>query len=114
VSPIDVILNDAEIVQPDVVVARRGQVSGRGVEGAPPLLVEVVSPTRPALDREVKAKRYAATGVEQFWLAVPVARTVECFALMEGRYVLRAAGRGTEALAIAPRVSLELARLWLS
>ena len=54
VAPIDVILNDSEIVQPDVVVARRSQLSERGVEGAPILLVEVISPARPALDRNVK------------------------------------------------------------
>ena len=77
VSPIDVILHDAEIVQPDVVVACRRQVSGRGIEGAPPLLVEVVSPTRPGLDREIKAKRYAENGVERFWLVDPLARTIE-------------------------------------
>jgi Uma2 family endonuclease len=114
VSPIDVILNDAEIVQPDVVVARRGQVSGRGIEGAPPLLVEVVSPTRPSLDRNVKAKRYAANGVGRFWLADPAARTVETFELVDGRYVPLAAGSGNETLAVAPGLSLELAGLWLS
>ena len=113
VSPIDVILNDAEIVQPDVVVARRGQVSDRGIEGAPLLLVEVVSPTRPGLDREVKARRYAANGVERFWLADPIARTVECFRLVDGRYVRLAAGTGNDTLAIAPGPTLELARLWM-
>ncbi len=113
VSPIDVILNDAEIVQPDVVVARRGQVSDRGIEGAPLLLVEVVSPTRPGLDREVKARRYAANGVERFWLADPIARTVECSGRVDGTYVLVAAASGTETLAIAPGLHLELARLWM-
>lgn len=90
------ILNDAEIVQPDVVVARRGQVSGRGIEGAPPILVEVLSPTRPSLDREVKARRYAANGVERFWLVDPASRTLECFDLVDGRYVPVATASGTE------------------
>jgi Uma2 family endonuclease len=116
VSPIDVILNDAEIVQPDAVVARRGQVSGRGIEGAPPLLVEVLSPARPNLDREVKARRYAANGVERFWLVDPVARTIECFELVDGRYALRAAASGQERVALAhpPGLSLDLARLWMA
>jgi Uma2 family endonuclease len=114
VSPIDVILNDAEIVQPDVVVALRRQVSDRGIEGAALLLVEVVSPTRPSLDREVKARRYAANGVERFWLADPTARTVECFGLIDGGYTRLAVGTGNETLAAPPGLSLELARLWLS
>jgi Uma2 family endonuclease len=116
VSPIDVILNDREIVQPDVVVARRGQVSGRGIEGAPPLLVEVVSPTRPGLDREIKARRYAANGVERFWLVDPAARTVECFRLVDGRYDATAAASGTARLEITdlPGMALDLERLWLS
>jgi hypothetical protein len=41
-------------------------VSARGIEGAPLLLAEVVSPARPALDRQVKARRYATTGVERY------------------------------------------------
>ena len=115
VSPIDVILHDAEIVQPDVVVARRGQVSERGIEGAPPLLVEVVSPARSGLDGEVKARRYAANGVERFWLADPVARTMECFRLVGDQYQTTAPGSGNDALAIPdlPGLTLSLDRLWL-
>ena len=113
VSPIDVILNDAEIVQPDVVVARRGQVSDRGIEGAPPLLVEVLSPTWKSLDREVKGRRYAANGVERFWLVDPASRTMECFDLADGTYLLVASASGTGALAVGPGLHLELARLWM-
>ena len=115
VSPLDVILNDSEIVQPDVVVARRGQVSGRGIEGAPLLLVEVLSSTRPGLDREIKARRYAANGVERFWLVDPVARTMECFRLAGTEYRATATGSGGGAFDIAdiPGLTLSLDRLWL-
>ena len=60
-APLDVILGDDDVVQPDlVVVGDPAQLSSRGVEGAPLLLVEVVSPGRAHYDRTVKAQRYAA------------------------------------------------------
>ena len=115
VSPTDVILSDSEIVQPDVVVARRGQFSKRGIEGAPLLLVEVVSPSRPALDREIKWRRYAAHGVEHYWIVDPVARTVETWHLKDGRYELTATAKDTAVLEPPdlPGLRLDLARLWL-
>jgi Uma2 family endonuclease len=115
VAPLDVILSDSEIVEPDVVVARRTQFSKRGIEGAPLLLVEVVSPTRPTLDREVKWRRYAAHGVEHYWIVDPVARTAESWRLRDGRYELTATAEGTAVLEPAdlPGLQLDLARLWL-
>jgi len=115
VAPIDVILSDAEIVQPDVVVARRSQVSPRGIEGVPILLVEVLSPARPALDRDVKRRRYAAHGVESYWLVDPVAHAVECLRLIAGGYevVAAATGDGSLELPDLPGVRLELHQLWL-
>ena len=115
VAPIDVILNDSEIVQPDVVVARRSQLSERGAEGAPILLVEVISPARPALDRDVKRRRYAANGVERYWLVDPVERTVECLRLVAGRFEPVATAAGDESLELpdAPGIQLRLQELWL-
>ena len=115
VAPIEVILNDNEIVQPDVVVARRTQLSGRGIEGAPLLLVEVISPARPALDRDVKARRYAANRVERYWLVDPAVRTVECFHLAGDAYAPVASARGDERLDVpdVPGVALHLDGLWL-
>jgi Uma2 family endonuclease len=115
VSPIDVVLSDSEIVQPDVVVASLSQVSERGIEGSPPLLVEVVSPAKPHLDREIKARRYAAHGVERYWLVDPVARHLECLRLTDGLYGATASGMGDATVEIpdVPGLRVDLQRLWL-
>jgi Uma2 family endonuclease len=79
-APIDVILSDHDILQPDLVVADRPeQVSTRGIEGAPLLVVEILSPATRQRDRTPKARRYAALGVPHFWLVDPDARRVECY-----------------------------------
>jgi len=86
-SPIDVILGPHDIVQPDlVVVAEPGQVSDRGIEGAPRLVVEVLSRTTRDHDLGVKTQRYAALGVPHYWIVDPEARRIECLRLEDGRY----------------------------
>lgn len=115
VSPVDVILADDEIVQPDIVVARAVQLSPRGIEGAPPLVAEVLSPTRPALDRDVKARRYAVHGIHRYWIVDPLAKSIECYGLQGDRYVLQASAErdGVVTLASLPGLAIDLARVWL-
>ena len=49
-TPIDVILTFHDVVQPDlVVVTDPALVSGRGIEGPPTLVAEVLSPTTTAI-----------------------------------------------------------------
>jgi len=80
VSPIDVILTPRDVVQPDVVVVTDpAQVSDRGIEGPPLLVVEVLSPTTTVYDRTTKALRYAALGVTHYWMADPTAGRIECY-----------------------------------
>lgn len=115
-APLDVILSDEDVVQPDlVVVSSRPQVSARGVEGPPLVLVEILSPSRPAYDRLTKAKRYAACGVNHFWIVDPDARTLECFRLQAGAYVLEASAGGRDTLVVSSfeGLSLPLEGLWL-
>jgi Uma2 family endonuclease len=115
VAPIDVILADDEIVQPDIVVARPPQVSERGIEGAPHMVVEVISPARRSLDRDVKARRYAAHGVTHYWIVDPTAETVECLQLVEGRYRVQASitHAGTLVVHAFPGLAVEVGALWL-
>ena len=86
-APIDVILTPHDVVQPDlVVVTDLSQISARGIEGAPTLLVEVLSPTILVYDRTTKSRRYAALGVPHFWLVEPEPRRLECYRLEGSAY----------------------------
>ena len=98
-APIDVILTTHNIVQPDLVVVDRvDQVSRRGIEGPPLLVVEILSPSTREQDRSVKARRYAALGIRHYWLVDPEARKVECYRADASTYVLVAQGEGPVSL----------------
>ena len=76
-SPIDVILADVTVVEPDLIyldAARLGRVSDRGIEGPPTLAIEVLSPTTAAADRGVKLQLSAKYGVPHYWIADPLER----------------------------------------
>jgi Uma2 family endonuclease len=92
-SPIDVILDGlATPVQPDilfVVKERLAIVKHDRIEGAPDILVEVLSPSNWFVDRRMKFEIYAKAGVREYWIVDPKARTIELFALLESRYELR-------------------------
>jgi Uma2 family endonuclease len=114
-APIDVILSRHDIVQPDLVlVTDPSLVSGRGIEGAPTLLVEVLSPSSTRQDRVVKARRYAALGVPHYWMVDPDARRVECYRARQGAYALVAAAEGEAALEHTdwPGLTIRFAELW--
>ena len=85
-APLDVILAEDDIVQPDIVVVQRSQISKRGVEGAPLLIVEALSPSNVAFDRTATAERYRVRGVPHYWLLDPESRTLERFRLDEVVY----------------------------
>ncbi|MPZ15118.1 MAG: Uma2 family endonuclease [Chloroflexi bacterium] len=65
-APIAVVLDEETGVQPDVVYVaneRRDIIAERGIEGAPDLVVEVLSRSTQVRDRGVKMARYARAGI---------------------------------------------------
>jgi Uma2 family endonuclease len=83
-APVDVIFSDTSVVQPDLLVmraTRRNLISERGIEGAPDLIVEILSPRSERTDRELKFKLYASAGVREYWIVDSRARRVEVFML---------------------------------
>lgn len=88
-APLDVILAPHDIVEPDlIIVGNPAQISRRGIEGAPLLVVEILSLSTRARDRGVKMRRYAEIGVAHYWIVDPDAATIECLSLAEGQYRL--------------------------
>jgi Uma2 family endonuclease len=68
--------------------------AGRGVEGAPDLLIEVLSPSNRGHDLLTKRALYARAGVREYWIADPESRTVEVLTLDRDAFhrVQRASG----------------------
>ena len=79
--PCDVVLSDHDTVQPDFMFVSREREhlmrDGQKVQGAPDLVVEVLSPSSAKQDRGAKRALYGKHGVTEYWLVDPVAETVE-------------------------------------
>lgn len=88
-APTDVELTETDIVQPDIAVvayARREIITRSRILGVPDLLVEILSPSRTAHDRELKLALYERTGVPEYWIVDPDDRSVERYRRDGGRY----------------------------
>jgi Uma2 family endonuclease len=90
VAPIDVILDDEEICQPDIIFIASGSATvvrhGR-VMGAPSLAVEVTSPGTAARDYGPRKGLFARYGVREYWIVDPDRHAFEFYALEEGQFV---------------------------
>ena len=114
-APIDIILGEHDIAQPDIlVVADPAQISGRGIEGAPLLIVEVLSPSTRAQDRGIKLRRYATLGVAHYWILDAEAESLECLRLEGDTYrpITDARAPGTLAHPDWPDLRIDLDALW--
>ncbi len=117
-APLDLILDDTTVVQPDVMFLdadRLTAISSRGIEGPPTLVVEVLSPATAAMDRRTKRQLYARYQVPSLWLIDPEARTVETYILHppEGyQLAVQAAGDATVTAPPFPDFALRLGDLW--
>jgi Uma2 family endonuclease len=83
-APVGVVLDENNGLQPDLVYISRERLSiihERGVEGAPDLVVEVLSPSTRARDKGIKMRRYAAAGVSHYWLLDPKTESLEAYRL---------------------------------
>ena len=74
-SPIDVVIGEHDVVQPDLIFIRRDRLHiyqpNGDVIGPPDLVVEILSPSTRRRDLIQKAKLYAWFGVPEYWQLNP-------------------------------------------
>lgn len=91
IAPMDVYLDDSNVVQPDVFwVSDENEacipVEGKYYKGAPDLCVEVLSPSTLRRDRTVKFLLYEQFGVREYWMIDPETATLEVWVFDGGKY----------------------------
>ena len=116
ISPIDVVLDAENTVQPDIVFVaaeRLSIIERRAIFGVPDLVMEVISPHGAIRDRHEKSALYARFGVKEYWLADPANRSVEVFLLENGGYKLQSAAEGSGEVksSVLPGLLLNIAQM---
>ncbi|MBZ5562679.1 MAG: Uma2 family endonuclease [Acidobacteriia bacterium] len=82
VAPFDVVFSMFDVVEPDILYVSKEHASvltEKNVQGAPDLVVEVLSETTSGRDRSIKRKLYARYGVQEYWLIDPDMLTAEVY-----------------------------------
>ena len=89
IAPFDIVFSNYDVVQPDVIFVsneRQGIITPDNIQGAPDLVIEVLSPSTAHRDRTFKRALYARHGVREFWLVDTDAHTIEVLQLEEEGY----------------------------
>jgi len=85
-APLDVVLTPNDVVQPDILFISKERiniVTERNIQGAPDLVVEILSPGTLERDKIVKKHLYEKHGVKEYWIVEPVGKLIEVLTLKE-------------------------------
>jgi len=116
-APYDVVLSEDNVVQPDILFVRKERlaiIGSANLQGAPDLVIEILSPGTRSRDLEVKRKIYARFGVQEYWIVDPDAETIEVLVWGEDGYA-SAGGYGVSdrlASPLLPDLKLPLCKIF--
>lgn len=97
-APYDVCFDNENVVQPDILFISKDRaeiVGEKNVQGAPDLVIEIVSESSAYRDMVQKKKLYAKFGVKEYWIVIPESEEIAVYTLKDKTYQLcKAYGKG--------------------
>ena len=97
-APFDVVLSNIDVVQPDLIFVsneRADIITPANIQGAPDLVVEILSPSTAARDKTFKRSLYARHGITEYWMVDLTEKTITILRLGErGFEVVDTCGEG--------------------
>lgn len=96
-APFDVVLDEYNVMEPDVLVAARADFTKKNLPTAPSLAVEVLSPSTRRYDLMMKRSRHEEAGTPSYWVIDPDGPTLTAWELVDSRYAEVASVTGDEA-----------------
>lgn len=88
-APVDVVFSSSTVLEPDLIFVSHERLSiigEKNIGGSPDLVVEILSESTAHVDRGVKLKQYALSGVKEYWMLDPEAKTAEVYKAEENAY----------------------------
>jgi Uma2 family endonuclease len=88
-APLDVYFSDKEVYQPDILfllTASFSKMKENKIEGAPDLVIEVLSLSTAYYDLKHKKSVYEKQGVKEYWIVDPMEKSVEIFENTGGKF----------------------------
>jgi Uma2 family endonuclease len=81
-APIDVLLSNINIVQPDILFISKENlqiVTEKNIKGVPDLIIEIISPSTGYYDLSSKKDIYEKFGVREYWIVDPLKQRVDIY-----------------------------------
>jgi Uma2 family endonuclease len=100
-APMDVKFDDGNVLQPDILYIseeRRTEIIKDRIEGAPDLIIEILSPSNAYYDLRQKKDIYEKYGVKEYIIIDPVQENADLYILKDGVYALHQKAQKTESL----------------
>ena len=112
-SPMDVILSDDTILQPDLLYISKSRryIIKQRIEGPPDLAIEIISGTG-RRDRIEKLDLYARYGVGEYWIVDPESQLIEFLVNENGRFVVESPTNDRYQSRRLPEVAIQVADFW--
>lgn len=117
-APTGVELSETDIVQSDLVLVgeyHKHIVAPKRIVGIPDVIVEILSPSNPRHDTDLKRSTYERTGVPEYWIVDPEQHTVEQLVMGDDRRY-RMAGIFSESISLTVEcfsgVTVDLTKVW--
>ena len=106
--------SDSTIVQPDLlVVCDDNKLSKGSVDGAPDLVIEIISPSNTHSKLFLKFQYYLKAGVREYWVVDPESKSIQVHVYDNGRYISTFYNKDANIpVAILPGLKITLKDLW--
>ena len=90
-APYDVYFDNENVVQPDILFISKdklGIIGEKNVQGAPDLVIEIITENSAYRDMVQKKKLYAKFGVKEYWIVIPEGEEIEIYILKDNTFRL--------------------------
>ena len=100
-APMDVIFTQHDTIQPDILFLSNERlhfIGDKKIDGAPDLVVEILSPSNNAKEMSYKKSVYEFSGVREYWVINLTKKTLTQYENVEGEFVMRRVFKETDTL----------------